>query len=557
MGYTIPTIEIPKTDVWSALFERRDREFPDDQVIYLNPLTSRNYTYATLLTTTQAFGTLLQTHPSLTLKKGQVLALFAQNCIDTPAITWATHYAGGIVSPANPAYTVRELVHHLHDSGAKFLFTQKHLLPIALEAAREVSLPKSNIVCMGEDADRPLKESGVGWYPDLLEEGKKIVKEKGVKERVQVDCEKDLAFLVYSSGTTGLPKGVMLSHLNVVSNLFMLNSSEGTILHWKRDKVLSVLPYYHIYGLQCLVHLPAYTGITTLVMSSFDLKLFCSLIQDHKISYTYVAPPVVLHLAKNPTVDDYDLSSLRMITSGAAPLTKELIHAVKKRLGTEVKQAYGLSETSPATHIQKQWDNGLGSCGPPLPNQIIKFMSADGIEVPTGTEGEVWVKGPNVFLGYHNNAEATASSITEDQFFKTGDIGYEDERGNMYITDRVKELIKYKGFQVAPAELEGVLNGHDLVTDVAVIGIHDASRESEVPIACVVLKEGTEPSKATEKEIVNWLASRVAGHKALRGGVWFIDEVPKSASGKILRRLLKDKAKEEGRDGRGPVKAKL
>ncbi|KAH7317933.1 hypothetical protein BKA65DRAFT_557345 [Rhexocercosporidium sp. MPI-PUGE-AT-0058] len=554
MGYTIPRIEIPKTDVWSALFERKDREFPDDQVIYLNPLTSRHYTYTSLLTATQALGTLLQVSPSFALQKGQVLALFAQNCIDTPAITWATHYAGGIVSPANPTYTVRELVHHLHDSGAKFLFTQKHLLPIALEAAREVSLPKCNIVCMGEDADRPSKDSGVGWYPDLLEEGRKIVEQKGIKERVQVDCEKDLAFLVYSSGTTGLPKGVMLSHLNVVSNLFMLNSSEGTILHWKRDKVLSVLPYYHIYGLQCLVHLPAYTGITTLVMSSFDLKLFCSLIQDHKISYTYVAPPVVLHLAKNPIVDEYDLSSLRMITSGAAPLTKELIHAVKKRLGTEVKQAYGLSETSPATHIQKQWNDGLGSCGPPLPNQIIKFMSADGNE---GKEGEVWVKGPNVFLGYHNNAEATASSITEDRFFKTGDIGYEDERGNMYITDRVKELIKYKGFQVAPAELEGVLNGHDLITDVAVIGIHDASRESEVPMACVVLKEGTETSKETEKEIVTWLASRVAGHKALRGGVWFIGEVPKSTSGKILRRLLKDRAKEEGRDGRGPVKAKL
>ncbi|KAL2065223.1 hypothetical protein VTL71DRAFT_2892 [Oculimacula yallundae] len=554
MGYEIPTIEIPKTDVWGALFERKDREFPDDQVIYINPLTSRQYTYASLLSTTQAFGTSLQFSPTFSLKKGEVLALFAQNCIDTPAVTWSAHYAGGIVSPANPAYTVRELVHHLHDSGAKFLFTQKHLLPIALEAAREVQMDKKNIVCMGEDADKPAAEDGVKWFQDLLEESRGLVKEKGVKERVKVDPEKDLAFLVYSSGTTGLPKGVMLSHMNVVSNLFMLNSSEGTILHWKKDRVLSVLPYYHIYGLQCLIHLPVYAGFTSIVMPGFDLKLFCSLIQDYKITYTYIAPPVVLHLAKNPIVDDYDLSSLRMMTSGAAPLTKELIHAVKKRLGTEVKQAYGLSETSPATHIQKQFDNGLGSCGPPLPNQIIKFMSADGVEVPFGKEGEVWVKGPNVFLGYHNNAEATASSITEDKFFKTGDIGYEDDKGNMYITDRVKELIKYKGFQVAPAELEGVLNGHDLIADVAVIGIHDASRESEVPLACVVVKEGTEPSKDTEKNIVAWLASRVAGHKQLRGGVWFVDEVPKSASGKILRRVLKDKAKAEGRDGRSKAK---
>jgi 4-coumarate--CoA ligase len=311
-------------------------------------------------------------------------------------------------------------------------------------------------------------------------------------------------------------------------------------------------------------------------MSSFDLKAFCSIIQKHKITYTYVAPPVVLHLAKSPVVSEYDLSSLKMITSGAAPLTKELIYAVHDRLGTEVKQAYGLSETSPVTHmqvryllsflasftalteptsIQKKWNHALGSCDPPLPNQTVLFMSPDGKPVPTGTEGEVWIKGPNIFKGYYNNAEATSSSFTPDGFFKTGDIGYEDEDGNMYITDRVKELIKYKGFQVAPAELEGVLAGNDMVEDVAVIGTYDKSCETEVPLACVVLKGGLERSKVSEGKIVTWLGERVSGHKQLRGGIRWVDEVPKSASGKILRRVLKDwlKKVEEGER----VKAKL
>ena len=184
-------------------------------------------------------------------------------------------------------------------------------------------------------------------------------------------------------------------------------------------------------------------------------------------------------------------------------------------------------------------------------------MTPDSSPVPTGTEGEVWIKGPNVFQGYHNNAEATASSLTADGFFKTGDIGYEDEDGNMYITDRVKELIKYKGFQVAPAELEGVLAGNDMVEDVAVIGTYDKSRESEVPLACVVLKEGVERSKVSEGKIVTWLSERVAGHKQLRGGVRWVDEVPKSASGKILRRVLKDWLKKELEEESGKVKAKL
>ena len=242
-----------------------------------------------------------------------------------------------------------------------------------------------------------------------------------------------------------------------------------------------------------------------------------------------------------------------MITSGAAPLTKQLIYAVKDRLGTEVKQAYGLSETSPVTHIQKVWNHGMGSNGPALPNQVVKFMSPEGEEVPTGKEGEVWISGPNVFRGYHNNTDATSACKTSDGFFKTGDIGYEDENGNMYITDRVKELIKFKGSQVAPAELEGILASHELINDVAVIGVRDESQETEVPLAFVVPKEGVERSEKNGRAIVDWLTERVARHKRLRGGVRWIDEVPKSASGKILRRVLKDLLAKEG----GQIKAKL
>ncbi|TAQ89517.1 hypothetical protein B7494_g2171 [Chlorociboria aeruginascens] len=498
------------------------------------PTTRQEYTYASLKETSILFGSFLR--DAWAWRKGDVLALFAQNSIHTPAVTWGAHYAGGVVAPANPGYTGRELVHHLRDSGARAVVTQRSLWGAAVEAAKGAGIGRERVICVDDG------------FEGLVEGVRRD--EKGRKKRVAVDSG-DLAFLVYSSGTTGLPKGVMLTHGNVVADLCMVNSCEGELLKWDKDRVLSVLPFYHIYGLQFLVHMPVYAGITTVVMQSFDLRSFCKIIQDYKITYTYVAPPIILHLAKSDIVDEYDLSSLKTITSGAAPLTKELIHAVHDRLGTEVKQAYGLSETSPATHAQRKWNEGLGSVGPALPNQTVRFMSPDGTPVPTGTEGEIWIKGPNVFIGYHNNPTATAASITASGFFKTGDIGYEDSNGNMYITDRVKELIKYKGFQVAPAELEGILASHELINDVAVIGVQDESQATEVPMAFVVAKKGVMESRENEMRIVKWMNERVAGHKKLRGGVRWIGEVPKSASGKILRRVLKDLLKEES------LKAKL
>ncbi|TGO37076.1 hypothetical protein BHYA_0106g00090 [Botrytis hyacinthi] len=542
-------IEIPEMDLWSILFEREDKPFSDDQVLYASSTSS--HTYYSIKSQTISFGLGLRHHYSF--EKGDVLALFSENNIDTPVTMWGAHYVGGIVSPANPVYTRRELTHHLRDCGAKIIVTTGELVGRVRECVNDIERETGRCIeILVQGGEVPERERGIR---DIFMRG-----EGRDENRVRVDPEMDLAYLVYSSGTTGLPKGVMLTHRNVVANLMQVASREGKLMRWDRDRILSVLPFFHAYGLQCLVHLPCYLGIPTIVMKSFSLPTFLSLIQEFKITYTYVAPPIVLHLAKSPVVEEYDISSLGNIVAGAAPLSKELIHMVKARLGVGVRQAYGLSETSPVTHIQLEYDNGLGSVGPPLANQIVKFMSPSNTEVPVGQEGEIWISGPNVFLGYHNNPEATSAALVASSpslrskypFFKTGDIGFQDINGNMYITDRVKELIKYKGYQVAPAELEGVLVEHEWVEDCCVVGVFDKERETEVPVGFLVgrVSVGKEGRKLYGEregmEVEKWLEGKVADYKRLRGGVRWVESIPKSASGKILRRVFKDQIKKEG-----------
>jgi 4-coumarate--CoA ligase len=471
-------------------------------------------------------------------QKDDVLALYTPNSIDTPAIIWGTHFAGGVISPANPAYTVEELAFQLRNSGAKALATQLPLIENARKAAQKVGLPENRIILLGDGRDDTSQFrhfTSLGNTPGVSHHG-----------RVKInDSSKELAFLAYSSGTTGLPKGVMLTHRNLVSNILMGFGARSSIT--SEDRLLAFLPFYHIYGLTGLLHQSLYRGLTCIVMEKFDLEQFCKLVQKYKITFSYVVPPVVLGLSKHPIVDKYDLSSLRMMTSAAAPLTKELVEAAHKRLGIPITQAFGLSETSPSTHVQPEelWHSTVGSVGKLLSNQTAKYVSIDEEEVPVGEVGELWVKGPNIFAGYWKNDKATANALTSDGYFKTGDIGYQDKDGNFYITDRIKELIKYKGFQVPPAELEGVLLSHDKINDVAVLGIQRDDLATEVPIAYVVPRPGTTASPQLEKEIVDFVASRVANHKKLRGGVRFIDEIPKSAAGKILRRVLKEKYQQE------------
>lgn len=474
--------------------------------------------------------------------------MYSTNQIDTPVITWGTLWASGIVTPANPNYTVDEFSFQLKDSGAKAIATTAELLPKARESAKAVGIPEDRIILIGDN-----RVKGFAHFKELVDSSTIMKWRKG-----KINPEKDIAYLVYSSGTTGLPKGVMLSHKNVASNVKMLMAGEHSHLDWRKDKIIAFLPFFHIYGLTCLLHHSMYSGRTLVVMERFDLEKFCRLVQELRITYAYVVPPVVLLLAKHPIVEKYDLSSLRMMNSGAAPLTEELVHSVYNRIKVPVKQGYGLSETAPVTHTQDwdTWKTHIGSVGRLLPNQEVKYLDLDGKEIPTGETGEICIRGPNVMLGYWNNPTATKATMTDDGFFRTGDVGHEDKDGNLYITDRVKELIKYKGFQVPPAELEGKLVAHEDIDDCAVVGVYDEKIASEAARAYIVLRPGVNP-EGMEKKIYDWLAARVAHHKRLHGGVRFVDAIPKSAAGKILRRKLKEMAKEEQAKSGMNAKAKL
>lgn len=317
-------------------------------------------------------------------------------------------------------------------------------------------------------------------------------------------------------------------------------------------------------GLTCLITQALYKGYHLIVMSKFDIESWCAHVQNYRATFSYIVPPVVLLLGKHPVIEKYDLSSLRMMNSGAAPLTQELVESVYSRIKVGIKQGYGLSETSPTTHSQRweDWREHIGSVGRLMPNMEAKYMTmpedgSESKEVNVGEVGELYLRGPNVFMGYHKNPDATKECLSADGWFRTGDVGYQDAKGNFFITDRVKELIKYKGFQVPPAELEGLLVDNEAIDDVAVIGLESEAHGSEVPMACVVRSAKSKSSGSSEKEeaakIVKWLDSKVAHHKRLRGGVRFVDQIPKNPSGKILRRMLKQQFKDELK---GP-KAKL
>ncbi|HEX8096894.1 MAG TPA: 4-coumarate--CoA ligase family protein [Pyrinomonadaceae bacterium] len=505
-----PDVSIPEVPLTPFVLGRAE-ELADKPAIIEGP-TGRTFTYGEFARRVRKAAAGLA---SRGFRKGDVFGIYSFNCPEYAVAFHAVSLLGGIITPVNPLYTCDELAHQLKDAGAKFLLTAPQLMDRALEAARKIGIEEVFVIGEAE---------GAAPFDSLLDHD-------ALAEQAEVNPREDLLVLPYSSGTTGLPKGVMLTHYNLVANLRQM---EGLDYFHEHDTLICILPLFHIYGLVVVLNMGLYTGATIVTMPRFDLEQFLMTIEKYGVTLAHIVPPVVLALAKHPAVDRYDLSKLKTIFSGAAPLGEALSRELINRLGCSLRQGYGMTETSPVTHTSPADPRRvkLGSVGTPAPNTECKIVDpATGDGLGPRAEGEVCVRGPQVMKGYLNNPEATARTIDAEGWLHTGDVGYADEESNFFIVDRVKELIKYKGFQVAPAELEAVLLTHPAVADAAVIPSPD-DEAGEVPKAFVVPK-----GEITAEEILAHVAARVAPHKKVRK-LEFVEQIPKSASGKILRRVL-------------------
>lgn len=512
-----PDVDIPETALTPYVL-RRAKELSDKAALIDGP-SGRTLTYSQLA---DAIAIAAHNLRERGFKKGDVFGILSPNCPEYAIAFHATATLGGIVTPINPLYTRTEIAHQLKDCSARFLVTIPTFMDKARLAADDAGVEE--IFVFGE-------AEGATPFSTLLVDN-------GRAEQVAINAAEDLVALPYSSGTTGLPKGVMLTHRNLVANICQM---EGLCYFFETDTLICVLPLFHIYGLVVVLNMGLYTGATIVTMPRFELESFLKAAQDYDVSLAHIVPPIVLALSKHPVVDNYRLPKLRTIFSGAAPLGEELTRACMERLGCSLRQGYGMTETSPVTHSSPAPPHEVkfGSVGVPAPNTECKIVDLEtGEAVGPGERGEVCVRGPQVMKGYLNRPDATAQTIDPDGWLHTGDIGYADEDGHFFIVDRAKELIKYKGFQVPPAELEAVLLTHPCVLDAAVIPCPD-DEAGEVPKAIVVLRQESEP-----EAIMEFVAERVAPHKRIRY-VEFVNTIPKSPSGKILRRLLveNDRAK--------------
>src|SRR3954464_5318310 len=477
-----PDVDVP--DVTLPAFVLEHAEARGDRPALIDGATGETLTYAGLTGQVRSLAAGLAGRG---IGRGDVVALCAPNAPVYAVVFHAVAALGAIVTTVNPAYTAEEMGFQLRNAGARLAVVAEPFAARAREAGAE------DVLVLGDAAfEQLLTAQADAPLPDAADPG-------------------DLVALPYSSGTTGLPKGVMLTHRNVVANLCQIREVQRLT---EDDTVIGVRPFLHIYGMTVIMNQALRVGATVVTMPRFDLGDFLTLVERHRVTKAHLVPPIVLALAKHPAVADRDLSSLQWINSGAAPLSAELADACAARLGCKVVQGYGLTETSPVTHAVpvERAANRPGSIGPPIPSTECKVVDLlDGHELGPGEDGEVLIRGPQVMRGYLGDDKATARTLDAEGWLHTGDIGHADEDGWFYLVDRLKELIKYKGFQVAPAELEAVLLEHPDVGDAAVVASPD-EEAGEIPKAFVVPASGAE---LDVEELKAFVAERVASYKQL------------------------------------------
>lgn len=517
-----PDVEIPELSLTEIVLAKAVQY--GDKAALIDGPSGRTITYKQLAGAVQLIASSLSKRG---FGKGNVLAIYSPNIPEYALAFLAVAKLGGIVTTINPLYTPHELNHQLKDAGATYLLTIPQFLENAKKGAEGIAIKEFFVF---GDAE------GATSFASLLQSD-------GSLPEVKINAEEDIVVLPYSSGTTGLPKGVMLSHYNLVANIKQLEGMQQVSPHPISDKdiMLGLLPFYHIYGMVVIMFYALYKGATVVTMPRFDMEQFLSIIQTYKISYANLVPPIVLGLAKHPLVDTYDLSSLKTIFSGAAPLGGDVAAACAERLHCDVCQGYGMTELSPVSHANPDSADKIdrASVGPAIPNTECRIIDPiSGKDAEPGASGELWIRGPQVMKGYLNNLTATSNTIDAEGWLHTGDISIVNEKGYFSVIDRVKELIKYKGLQVAPAELEAVLLTHPNIADVAVIGIPD-EEAGELPKAFVVKK-----AEISADEVMSHVAERVAPYKKIRI-VEFVEQIPKSSSGKILRRVLVEQERQK------------
>ncbi|XP_017890362.1 4-coumarate--CoA ligase 1 [Ceratina calcarata] len=503
-------------------------------------VTGRKYTYSE---TRDASNYIARSLINMGLRKGDVIALIAPNYPETVLAFLGVLEANLVVTTVNPAYTPDEVKRQIQNSGAKAIITVAEIARSILEATRGTLPPGVPFVVI-EDGTGPIPEATIP-FKDLIARGKSLPPVTSYQTTSQ-----DLAILPYSSGTTGLPKGVMLTHKNLVANMEMSEKTAGEKM-WQsatsdfQEIIPVILPFFHIFGMN-VVTLPRLAHGTKLItLPRFIPELFIKLLMKEQVTGMFVVPPILLFFNSSPYVKKELLSNVHHIISGAAPMSKTDAERFYNKFETDpsklkITQGYGLTETSPVVCLEmdgvKTGSIGKNIAGCEL--RLVDPATNEDVSGP-GQTGEIWVRGPHVMKGYLNNEAATRETIVENSWLKTGDIAYFDEEFDFFVTDRLKELIKVKGFQVAPAELEALLRTHPDVQEAAVIGIPD-ERSGEVPKAFILLKKN---AKSSAEDIKNFIKGKVSDYKELQGGVVFVDNIPKNASGKIVRQQLKNECK--------------